>query len=307
MKYSNITLIVSISILYFTEARLVSRISTGELESVSEEPERKAHDHTRTQLNKGNAALLSEISSTTMHLNCNQQSLLKNTSHSSTQKAKSFEIEREVEVSSIDDNFSLNDFVEKTYNNGMTADWMPKDVGLGRNGSIRKVMENYRKCFQYKETLPKLVLSREDESIIEKAIQTNYCANNHDDDYMDSFSVVTVGTTELLFYGVGGHFAEHKDKYDKSYLNNPEQTQIGTLVIVGFSPDAVGGELFMKGHSILSPSSSPLTTSAWQWYTCFIPLGVNHQVKPLTKGFRITYKQVLGIDQPQHQTFAISA
>jgi len=198
--------------------------------------------------------------------------------------------------------------VERTYNNGTTADWMPKDVGVGRNGSVRKVMENRRKCFQYKQTLPKLVLSFEDESIIEKAIQTNYCAtNNHNDDYMDSSSVVTVGATELLLYGVGGHFMEHKDKYDKSYLNNPEQTQIGTLVIVGFSPDAVGGELFMEGHSIISPSYVSSSMSSWQWYTCFIPLGIKHQVKPLTKGFRITYKQVLGIDQPQNQPFAITA
>ena len=255
-------------------------------------------------------------------------------------KHQSFALHRGVEVLPVSDlmlthsklrTLGLEQFVDRTYNhdskNSNTSNnsspssyWLPKDVGMGPNGSIRKVIESYRKCFQYTNTPPALNLSSDEESIINQAIHTNYCSsiqNNKNTGDRNSIrrgtvvenkaplrtTRVTVGASELLLYGEGGHFAEHTDKIDASFENLPldrHHTQIGTLVIVGFSPDAVGGELFMEGYPIVAPasSSSPQSSSpssSWQWYTSFIPLGVKHQVQPLQQGQRITYKQILGI------------
>ena len=258
-------------------------------------------------------------------------------------KQQSFALHRGVEVLPVSDlmlthsklrTLGLEQFVDRTYNHDTKSSntsnnsspssyWLPKDVGMGPNGSIRKVIESYRKCFQYTKTPPTLNLSSDEESIINQAIHTNYCSsiqnnkNNGDRNSLRRGTVVdnkapprttrvTVGASELLLYGEGGHFAEHTDKIDASFENLPldrHHTQIGTLVIVGFSPDAVGGELFMEGYPVVAPasssSSSPQSSSSpsssWQWYTSFIPLGVKHQVQPLQEGQRITYKQILGI------------
>lgn len=83
---------------------------------------------------------------------------------------------------------------------------------------------------------------------------------------------------EVLRYGVGGHFKPHADR-------QLGRGHVGTFLIVVPTTDLEGGVLIVgEGVGVVtspSPSSS---------YMVFIPLGVTHEVTPVSAGERYVFK-----------------
>lgn len=83
---------------------------------------------------------------------------------------------------------------------------------------------------------------------------------------------------EVLKYERGSLFKEHIDR--TRYDNH-----VGTLLLIGYSEDAVGGDLVVKDTSVVHK-----TSNVEQWFMTFVPLGTVHSVTPLLHGTRYVIK-----------------
>lgn len=173
---------------------------------------------------------------------------------------------------------SLVEFVH----NSPPSKWKATTVGEGMNGNDRALNVEKRACSTYDDTPPKILLSTEDQSIVNYAV----CQALQ----IDDANGVTYGESELMVYQKGGHFVQHIDRVrNHPFLN---LKHVGVLLFIGFSPDSVGGELVSEGRVVISKSNAS-TTDAWDWKMCVILSGEKHSINQLQQGFRITYKQSL--------------
>lgn len=105
---------------------------------------------------------------------------------------------------------------------------------------------------------------------------------------------------EILLYPPGGHFVDHEDR-------ELFEGQLGTLLIIGFSSDASGGELTLSrdGSVIVSldKCSAPFVrASDFKWKCCILKHKCKHSVKPLGSGLRIVFRSTVRlVSEAQYQ------
>lgn len=139
-------------------------------------------------------------------------------------------------------------------------EWSPSDVG-NPDGSRRIDLEDRNSWKWDKSAMP--VWETKDE----RKVLRNYGITD--------YSLLEM---EVLKYEVGSFFKEHVDRtrFDK---------HAGTLLLIGFSSDAEGGDLIVSDQVQVQK-----TKDEECWFMTFIPLGSPHVVTHLLKGRRYVVK-----------------
>jgi len=233
--------------------------------------------------------------------------------------AAAFELKQDPVVTDENTFFSgsLVDFV----NNSPPSQWKATTVGVtteGNNGQpdvVRRLVDvEKRFCSSYVGTPPKIILSPEDQDMAQYAINQAFFQindNNINANANNNTIILHYGETELMVYTKGGHFSEHMDRIRTTAVPSffkRRRRHVGNLLFVGFSPDAIGGELVCcsSGNNIwvamMSKTNNPCcgasssSSSSWQWKMCVLKNEEKHKVNQLQHGFRINYKQTLWVD-----------
>jgi hypothetical protein len=150
--------------------------------------------------------------------------------------------------------------------------WVKCDYGT--IAGSREVDDDWRNCFTYSEQVPLLDINEHSNDNI------NECFNKIGIKY----NLLSLVDNDILWYKKGGHFTLHKDGIIKS-----NKIQLGTILYIGYSPDAIGGELIIENQVIAKNSS----TNEWTWCFIFVARDDLHEVTQLKTGNRIVYRQTL--------------
>lgn len=102
----------------------------------------------------------------------------------------------------------------------------------------------------------------------------------------------SLNTQEILVYNSGCFFKEHEDRD----VFNTQQEQLGTLLLIGYSNDAKGGEVRVNDKTVVSYENSNVDSNgsnSFRFKGCIIRHKTRHNVTPLSQGFRFVYKAVI--------------
>lgn len=161
----------------------------------------------------------------------------------------------------------------------------------------RVVDEKVRKCHIYNDSFT-MTLSDHNTEIESKLL-----------DEVGPSAKIRLGEPELLKYVVGSHFANHCDRNRGTLHSNAKFysqksckyifNHVGTLLYIGFSPTAEGGELLINDEvSVLRTASH----KKWQWFVAYVDLNTSHSVNELILGERFCIKRPVYLHQGRRAT-----